>query len=491
MSDLRNGINRLVGNTKRNRGGNQQPYVPAGNGDESGEYADMIYGGNVHYTPPQPVPPPVEKVKKTSRFNEIKSLKEKRAIYEHIRYKTDYGYSTESIISNLRYYTGSFGDLSMFSDDDLRDMIEQVKEIEQSPDGEIVYFQKGGKWYVSKNKDKLDLIGQKYYTKEEREAFESKKIAKQGKQGKIDTEINNIFGENCLVNFGKGFDDEYLSQVRDSSQKMVNDFNELSGFIRGIGDRNSLNKYSQAVALQNLDETKVNELAQKIYDRATSYGRNISMEQAIAEAKTQLTKGFELSRGGRTWLAYWSPSQRCLVMLPRSKEDMSEIEGRFNRNWHSSNQLMGTFTHEMGHAIDSLCEHLHNVKSKELQMMGKSTYELNNARHEFNDAIRDKLRENINKDYITEYINRYNSKHNTDYHSIAEIERYDYRGAYETRNELRDEGFKKYKLSEYGNTNTAELIAESFSAYYTGMNNEFANSVVEIVKNYYNKLKGI
>ena len=52
MSDLRNGINRLVGNTKRNRAGNQQPYVPAGNGDESGEYADMIHGSNKHYTNP-------------------------------------------------------------------------------------------------------------------------------------------------------------------------------------------------------------------------------------------------------------------------------------------------------------------------------------------------------------------------------------------------------------------------------------------------------
>ena len=56
---------------------------------------------------------------------------------------------------------------------------------------------------------------------------------------------------------------------------------------------------------------------------------------------------------------------------------------------------------------------------------------------------------------------------------------------------MKQEGWKQYRLSEYGNTNGAELIAESFSAYYTGMNNEFANSVVEIVRNYYNKLKGI
>lgn len=34
--------------TKRNHAGNQQPYIPAGNGDPSGEYGDNATGGNVH-----------------------------------------------------------------------------------------------------------------------------------------------------------------------------------------------------------------------------------------------------------------------------------------------------------------------------------------------------------------------------------------------------------------------------------------------------------
>lgn len=38
--------------TKVNRAGNQQPYVPAGNGDASGEYADSAYG-NVHHKAPE------------------------------------------------------------------------------------------------------------------------------------------------------------------------------------------------------------------------------------------------------------------------------------------------------------------------------------------------------------------------------------------------------------------------------------------------------
>lgn len=35
--------------TKRNHGGNQQEYVPAGNGDASGEYADNASGSNIHF----------------------------------------------------------------------------------------------------------------------------------------------------------------------------------------------------------------------------------------------------------------------------------------------------------------------------------------------------------------------------------------------------------------------------------------------------------
>lgn len=39
--------------TKPNKAGQQQPYVPAGNGDASGEYADSESGSNVHYSSPE------------------------------------------------------------------------------------------------------------------------------------------------------------------------------------------------------------------------------------------------------------------------------------------------------------------------------------------------------------------------------------------------------------------------------------------------------
>ena len=36
--------------TKKNKAGNEQNYVPKGNGDASGEYADNESGSNVHFT---------------------------------------------------------------------------------------------------------------------------------------------------------------------------------------------------------------------------------------------------------------------------------------------------------------------------------------------------------------------------------------------------------------------------------------------------------
>ena len=36
--------------TKPNRAGQQQNYVPQGNGDASGEYADEATGSNIHFT---------------------------------------------------------------------------------------------------------------------------------------------------------------------------------------------------------------------------------------------------------------------------------------------------------------------------------------------------------------------------------------------------------------------------------------------------------
>ena len=53
----------FAGPTKRNHAGNQQPYVPAGNGDESGEYRDNVYGGRSVENKPTPQPKEAPKPK--------------------------------------------------------------------------------------------------------------------------------------------------------------------------------------------------------------------------------------------------------------------------------------------------------------------------------------------------------------------------------------------------------------------------------------------
>ena len=59
------------------------------------------------------------------------------------------------------------------------------------------------------------------------------------------------------------------------------------------------------------------------------------------------------------------------------------------------------------------------------------------------------------------------------------------------KEELENEGVRKYNLSEYGTTNTKEFVAECFGAYYTGMNNPLANEVVEEYKKISKELRDL
>ena len=80
---------------KPNKAGNLQNYVPQGNGDASGEYADDQTGSNIHFTNFQK--PDTEKQKKLKDFEEsllldltkeelanIKAKKEKKAKFEDL-----------------------------------------------------------------------------------------------------------------------------------------------------------------------------------------------------------------------------------------------------------------------------------------------------------------------------------------------------------------------------------------------------------------------
>ena len=116
----------------------QQEYIPAGNGDSSGEYADES-GSNRHFTNFKKPEDAIDKTEKEEKIVEepkavgkeekkdLSSLQvnklDKKTRKEVIKYIYGYKdspfYDKDRLIRSLRYYTGSFGDLSNLTDEDV------------------------------------------------------------------------------------------------------------------------------------------------------------------------------------------------------------------------------------------------------------------------------------------------------------------------------------------------------------------------------------
>lgn len=433
--------------TKPNRAGEQQNYVPPGNGDASGEYGDNATGSNKHFTA-------FAKPKKESRIKELDKNKLKQ-IGTYVNYY-DKNKSNKDFIEDFRYYTGSFGDLSNFTDEDLENIIEEFRNLEKTKDR--VWYQERGQWRGSYDKGLLDKLGIPSYTIEERE---KKKVEDNQKliansQTTQDKEIQSIMNENCVVCFGKGYKKDQLNKIVEDTKILVNDWEDLKNYIKAIGDRNNLEKFLNAQQdIKPIPEEEIQKGIQriKLYNPNMSFDENQLRELAI--------KNIEASRGTikfynpKNTYAYWQSSSKSMIYLGKMKNvTESQREYEYNSNFHSSNKVNGTFYHEMGHAIDSMIQELHKKIKTNLETGGK-IYEiydtklkpLNEARFNFNNEVEDLYNQNYNNET------------------------------------------KKFNISKYGNTNKAEFIAECFSAYYTGMNNPLANKVVEAFKNYYKKLK--
>lgn len=433
--------------TKPNRAGEQQNYVPAGNVDASGEYGDNATGSNKHFTT-------FSKPKKESRIKELDKNKLKQ-IGKYVNYY-DKNKSNKDFIDDIRYYTGSFGDLSNFTDEDLENIIEEFRNLETTKD--VVWYQERGKWLGTHNKGLLDKLGVQYYTSEEREKKEvednQKLIA--SSQTTQDKEIQNIMNENCVVCFGKGYKKDQLDKIVEDTKILVNDWEGLKNYVRAIGDKNNLEKFLNAQ--QNTNPIAEEEI-QKGIQRIKSYNPNMSFDET--NLRELAIKNIKASRetirlpNVRNAYAYWQSSSKSMVYLGKMKNvTESQREYEYNSNFKSSNKVNATFYHEMGHAIDSMLQELHKDIKNNLETGGK-IYEiydtklkpLNESRINFDNEINNLYRKNYNNET------------------------------------------KKYNISKYGATNRAEFIAECFSAYYTGMNNPLANKVVETFKNYYKKLK--
>ena len=452
---------------KLNKAGNMQNYVPAGNGDASGEYGDNATGSNKHFT----------NFKKQSRVNEL-SNKQKKEIANYVYGK---GLPTDDniarTIKNLRYYTGSFGDLSNFTDDELKEIINEFRDLEESDTP--VYVKEGQKWKLTRRTGLLDKLGIEYYTKEEyKEKIknDSLKLVEKS-QTPQDKEIQKIVGGNCLVCFGKGYQDEDLDQIVKDTQVLYNEFPELKDQLTMMGDRNNLEKlYNAMQELKEPTEEDIQKMVERLKKTTTYFGISGDdlEKQYRKDAIRELKRPIKIENL-RNAYAYWSQSQKAMIYLGAMKKTFAERRQlEYEMNFKSSNKKNATFTHEMGHAIDTILKN----KYEDLRNKIKNKYE--ELRNEIDAMGGTKAPENKIKE-IGEVWEKYLELDRTRSQFESQIR--------ELKGENYDKENRRYNLSEYGATNINEFVAESFSAYYTGMNNPLANKVVQAFKDFSNNLR--
>ena len=479
--------------TKPNRAGNQQNYVPAGNGDASGEYGDNATGSNIHF----------KVFKKPARTSEL-SKKQIKEIGNYVRGRDfEDEEKLNRLLRTLRYYDGSFGDLTNFSDDDLKEIVNELGNTRLSTD--IVWYKDGSKWKGTHNVGLLEKIGVEYFTAEEKDKKIKEANAKlvEKSQNEQDRTIQKIMGDNCVVCFGKGYSKDDLEQVVKDTETYTKDFPELKDNIRLMGDRNNLEKYYNA--LQDLQEPTEEEIAAKINQIkkfTLFYGaQGEELEKKYRdEAIKRLKQPLKLSRINRAY-AYWSPSEKAMIYMGKMKSfDGTQSQRNFDINWHSSNKTNGVYCHEMGHAVDyALAQKYEKVynKLKNGYTDGYSQDNVDNynklskLQSEYQN-FRNKINELSNQNFSSEYKEKFNAlfkeKTGLDYGSMN-YSREKYEAENEVKKELQEQGIRKYALSEYGTTNIKEFVAESFSAYYTDMKNPLANQVVEAFKDFSKKLR--
>lgn len=501
---------------KPNRYGMQE-YIPEGHGDESGEYADES-GSNVHFTNfkkpdgdentnptdtpketeqpiEEPAPEPIEQPKeepKQTRIGEL-SKKQIREIGNYIlwNYDPNNEEKTKKLIEKLRYYSGTFGDLNNFSDDDLKDIIAQLDSAERTD--ERVYFKEGGKWKLTKNKGIMELAGVKTFTKEEMEqaiAQENIKLVEKS-QTETDKKIQGIF-KNSTVCFGKGYSKDDVEEIYTASQNLVNDFPELSDYVREIGDRNNLEKYINAVNSQKtFSEEEISARMNKIKSMYV-FGAPTG-ERLRKEAIESLQGSIKIDKVQRAY-AYWQGSHKRMIFMGKMKDAKESLLNDYNSNFHPTPDVIGVYYHEMGHGVDSMIENLYNSKTKS-QVDWMKTSELYSINREYKNKMNNLFEKNYNKEYKKAFEDEFRKKHGISPDDMNAYKFFREKGMHlsdeesNVRKELADKGIKEYNLSRYGITNNAEFIAESFSAHYCKANNQLAEEVFSTVMDYYNKLK--
>ena len=222
--------------TKPNKAGQQQPYVPQGNGDASGEYADNNSGSNKHFTNFKKLDEqPQEEVETASisddsvkdesvkdesvKENQIETPKrdinttiipnlndsQKIAIASSLAPYKDgtRQFDMKSFLLRLRWYGGSYGDLSKFSNEELANMVDYIREEinNEQISNDRVFYKKGKQWLKTTHKQLFDALGLKTYTEEEMKAAIEQKHQKDITMSKVQKEIKTGVKPCFLFNY--------------------------------------------------------------------------------------------------------------------------------------------------------------------------------------------------------------------------------------------------------------------------------------------------
>lgn len=506
--------------TKPNKAGQQQPYVPQGNGDASGEYADNQSGSNKHFTnfkqPEQPkaqepqieepkinepkinepkgetqVEQPKEPEQVKSRWNEL-SKKQKKDLGNYLNRVSSFmsqmsDYEKNNMIRLMRYYGGN--EMEGFTDEDLLNMANEFQNLPKSDN--YVYFKDGAKWKLTKNTGLLEKQGIPYYTQEQREQLEKEKNKNlyEKSQSEGDKAIQKIMGNKCVVCFGKGYSKEDIAEIETATKVLVNDWGELTNYVENIGDRNNLGKYLTAMNSQK--EFSEEEIAAQIEKERKRYWFGLPPEEKLREdAIKSLQNPVEFRIVGNAY-AYWSSSRKSMIfqgIMKRYTEETSKRE--YDAGFKSSDKKISVYYHEMGHAVDSMIESMYENKMKSFRSAGNYDYDkikkLERIAYDFNTEKSALISQNFNENFSVyklrdEFQKRYGYAYTYNYENELKMN--------EIKNELHNKGEREYRLSKYGATNNQEFVAESFAAHYTGMNNQLATSLVKLYQKYYKEIK--
>ena len=244
--------------------------------------------------------------------------------------------------------------------------------------------------------------------------------------------IKNILSEDMEITLD-GFDEETCGVLENTLSKVVGDFPALKNNLISIGSVSGLNK------LQEKD-------FQERYDK---FINSITPEK-IENVRQKLIK--------------WNPNDDKSRWTDEYVKDIiiqTEHPDR-NKRVSLSRGAAGECKAYIGRTVSILVfkDAVGKKKYKDEinRVYNTGWWSSNNANqvfaHELGHAVENLLREDIN--YTTEIEKLYN-------------------------NATADE------LSEYSRKNAREFVAESFAAYYGGMNNHVADEVVEFIKNQYGR----